>query len=201
MKYCIAWRTIRTALISLLLIGVQRVQADVDLLFDPPSQTIFLNVNDLVEVNLVAHSADGSPQAINAIDMILDWDPDVLELLGADDANAGYAWFISGFLNDPDDINDGTSEPPIGVPMNDGDAIFTALADVDNPATTGPDDLIIVTLQFRALQISPGTEVSFTPFLGEYGETRVFGEGIQNNITGDISATALISIVDLCSEN
>lgn len=201
MNHHVASRAILTAVISLLLIGAQRVQAEVDLLFDPPMQTIFINVNDMVEINLVAHSADGSTQAIDAIDMVLDWDPDVLELLGADDANAGYAWFIEGFLNDPDDINDGTSDPPIGVPANDGDAIYTVLAQIDNSATTGPDDLIIVTIQFRALQTSTGTEVSFTPFLGEFGETRVFGEGIQNNITGDISATALIAIVELCSEN
>lgn len=169
--------------------------AEVDLLFDPPSQTVTLDVDDIVEIDLVAHSSDGTEQLITALDTILVWDPASLELLGVDDSNADVSWFVSGFFNDPDNINDGTSDPPIGVPNNDGDALFTALAPPNSPASTGPDDIVITTLLFRALQPTPATEVQFLPTLGEFGQTRVFGEGKQNNITGDISATATVVIV------
>lgn len=172
-----------------------RAGAEVDLLFDPPMQTVLLDENDTFEINLVAHSADGTEQLISALDVIFTWDPTLLELLGVDDGNADVSWLVSGFLNDPDDINDGISDPPIGVPNNDGDALFTALAPPGAPAPTGPDDIVITTLLFRALQTTPATVVQFLPTLGDFGQTRVFGEGKQNDITGDISATATVVIV------
>ncbi len=171
-----------------------RAEAEVDLLFDPPMQTVLLSEDDTVEINLVAHSADGTEQMFNALDAILVWDPTVLELLGVDDGNADVAWFVFGFLNDPDGINEGISDPPMGVPDNDGDAIFTALAPPGSPASTGPGDIVITTLLFRALQPTPSTVVQFLPTLGEFGETRVL-QGKNVNITGDISATATVAIV------
>lgn len=172
-----------------------RAGAEVDLLFDPPMQTVLLDEDDTVEINLVAHSADRTEQFITALDAILVWDPTVLELLGVDDSDADVSWFVFGFLPDPDGINEGISDPPIGVPDNDGDAIFTALAPPDSPASTGPDDIVITTLLFRALQPTSATVVQFLPAMGNFGHTRVFGKGKQNDITGDISATATVVIV------
>ena len=172
-----------------------RAVAEVDLLFDPPLQTILLDEDDTVEINLVAHSADGTEQLISALDTILIWDPAMLELLGVDDGNADVAWLVSGFLPDPDGINDGIDDPPGGIPNNDGDALFTALAFPTPPTTTGPDDIVITTLLFRALQPTPAAVVQFLPTLGGFGQTRVFGEGKQNDITGNISATATVVIV------
>lgn len=174
--------------------------AQVDLLFDPVTQTVSLEEEDIVEIDLLAHSSDGSEQAITVIDAIISWDSEILELLGASDANATFAWFVSGFLGDPDNINDGISDPPEGVPNNDGDALYTALAPPGTPAIAGKDDVVVTTLIFRALQPTPATVVSFIPSLGDFGQTRVFGEGVQNDITGDISATATVSIVQACSE-
>lgn len=174
--------------------------AQVDLLFDPVTQTVFLEKDDIIEIDLLAHSSDGSEQAITVVDAIISWDSEILELLGVSDANATFAWFISGFLSDPDNINDGIADPPEGVPDNDGDALYTALAPPGTPAIAGEDDVVVTTLVFRALQPTPATVVSFIPTLGVFGQTRVFGEGVQNDITGDISATATVSIVQLCSE-
>lgn len=171
--------------------------AQVDLLFDPASQTVSLDEEDIVEIDLTAHSSDGSEQAITVVDAIITWDPELLELLGA---IATPAWFVSGFLSDPDNINEGIGDPPEGVPSNDGDALYTALAPPGTPAIAGEEDLVVTTLVFRALQTTPATLVSFIPNLGSFGHTRVLGEGIQNDITGDISATATVSIVQGCSE-
>ncbi len=177
------------------LVLTPRAGAEVDLLFAPAVQIVLLDEDDIVEIDLVAHSADGTEQLISALDTILIWDSTMLELLGVHDGNADVSWMVSGFFNDPDDINDGILDPPIGVPSNDGDAIFTALASPSSPAPTGPDDIVITTLLFRALQTTPATVVHFLPTLGEFAQTRVFGEGKQNNITGDISATATVMIV------
>ena len=99
MSYHMAARAIRTAAISLLLIGVQRVEANVDIVFDPTMQTVDRETNDLFEINLVAHSDDGTPQSIDALDVILSWDSTLVELLGVDNSNAGYGWLTEGFLN------------------------------------------------------------------------------------------------------
>jgi hypothetical protein len=165
--------------------------ADVDLLFDPVTQTVV--VGDTVEINLVARSNDGTPQLIVGIDAIIAWDPAALELLGADSSSAGVDWFVSGFLNDPDGINDGIDEPPFGVPFNDGDALFTAMAPPGSPGIAGPDDLVVTTLLFQALVPTAGTTISLLPELGTYGLTRVLSVDYQE-ITGDISGTATVEI-------
>ena len=108
-------------------------------------------------------------------------------------------------LNDSgtDNINDGILDPPVGVPTNDGDAIFTALA-VPPSTPVGPDDLIVTTLRFRALQTTPATEVHFLPTLGDFGVTRVFCETppAQCIFTGDISAIAVVIVVGgFCSQD
>ena len=192
-------RAVAIAAVVALLGFCAPVVADVDLLFDPASQTISLDIGDLIEINLVAHSSDGTEQPIVAIDAILNWDPGFLELLGADASGAGPSWSVAGFLNDPDDINQGIDQPPLDVPANDGNAIYTVLVEPGMTVSVGPNDLVVTTIQFRALQTTQATVVSYLPAVGIYGETRVFGAGIQNNITGDISATAFVEVVQFCS--
>ena len=85
------------------------------------------------------------------------------------------------------------------MPTNDGNAIYTVLVEPGMTVPIGPNDLVVTTIQFRALQTTQATVVSYLPALGIYGETRVFGAGIQNNITGDISATAFVEVVQFCS--
>lgn len=158
----------------------------VDLSYTPTAQTKV--VNDVVEINIIATSAETILQDVGAIDAILDWDPSFLDLLGVDHSNAGYAWSAAGFLPDPDGIN---------VDLTDGDALYTALAQAAVPAwAPPPPGLIVTTVQFLALAETPGTTVSFTPSLGQFGKTRVLEfEPPNSDVTGDTTSTATITIV------
>lgn len=154
----------------------------VSLSFDPVSQVV--GVGDSVYINLVA-SADTTAESITALDAILDWDPTYLALQGV--SNPGSQWLSSAFLPDPDGIN---------TDLTDGDALYTALAPggpSNQPVV--PPDLVVTTIEFLALAETPGTVLQLTPSLGTFGETRVFGEGVQNDITGDISGTGTVIII------
>jgi hypothetical protein len=149
---------------------------DVDLTLSPPTQSTPEGCDAYVDVLL---SAD-MPTEIVAVDLILSWDPTELELVqnisGPDD------WFVSGFLNDPDGINDD---------LTDGDALFTALAYPFGTVIVPPAS-VLVTFHFKALDDG---QVSILPSLGVYGTTKVVGTTPGELITGTLSGP--VSIVDV----
>ena len=161
---------------------------EVDLGFVPAVSTVL--VDEVVEIDIIATSYAAVPQDVAAIEAILDWDTEFLELLGIDDANAGYTWFVSDFLPDPDGINDD---------LANGNALYTALARQDSPAVVPPPPgLIVTTVQFRASAPTAGTLVSFVPALGVFGKSRVlefYTPGLES--TGNITSTETESIGDL----
>ncbi|MCB9916710.1 MAG: hypothetical protein H6828_16430 [Planctomycetes bacterium] len=169
----------------LALAGAAQAQGLADLSLSPPAA--LASVGDVVEVRLVATAQNASPTAIGALDAVLVYDAAVLQLLGSDQTGAGYAWLAAGFFNDPDGIN--TS-------IADGDAIFTALAQITTPASAPPPPgLVVTTLRFQALAPSAGSVVSFAPTMGSFASTKVLDFFVPGqNITGDIGATAVITI-------
>ncbi|HRX87609.1 MAG TPA: PEP-CTERM sorting domain-containing protein [Phycisphaerae bacterium] len=153
----------------------------VDLSFSPAMQSV--PVGGFVDVQLLADSNDATPLSISALDVILNYDATYLELQSV--TNPGGQWFVSDFLPDMDGIN---------MPITDGDALYTALAPGSSLPVT-PPTLEVTTFRFVALAETPGTDVIMLATLGASGETRVFGEGAQNNITGDFDSVATIRIV------
>ena len=157
----------------------------VDLTWTPATQNA--GVDNVVEIRLVVASDGATDQPFSGLDAIVDWDPALLELLGFDNTGAGYAWFLSGFLPDPDGIN---------LDLTDGDALFTALAQATLPAQApAGGGLTVTTLRFKTLAATSGTAVRFTPALGQFGLTRVldfYQPGLV--ITGDISSTATVVV-------
>ncbi len=149
----------------------------------PANQVV--NVGDIVEVNLIV-SAQSSSQAFDALDAIIGWDTSYLNLITFDNSSAGAAFFLTGFLNDPDDINDD---------VTDGDALFNAFAVPGNPvvAPLGPTTLIVTTFKFQALAPTIGTDVVLIPQIGAFGETRVLLNGLE--VTGSALGPATITIV------
>lgn len=174
-----------SALGAVVFSSAARAQNLVDLSWEPANQSVL--VGDMVEVQLIATSDGVTQQPFGALDAILEWDPAVLLFVGSDDTDSGYAWFVSGFLTDPDGIN---------ANLTDGDALYTALASPALPANAPlPPGLIVTTMRFVALAESAGTIVSFTPALGVFGRTRVldfFSPGVE--ITGDIGSFATIGV-------
>ena len=184
--------TVVSLLMSAFCLNVEVQAETVSLSFRPMHQTS--GVGALVEVDIIASSDGMVDQPVVAIDAILQWDPDYLELIGVDNSNADYNWFVADFLNDPDGINDD---------LTDGDALFTALAQAGNPAMVPPPPgHIITTVQFLALQPTMVTTLSYVETMGTYGRTRVLYEP-GGEITGDISAVAEIAICPLpgCSSD
>jgi hypothetical protein len=134
---------------------------------------------------LVASTDSITVETISALDAILDWDPGFLSLQGV--SNPGGQWLSSAFLPDPDGIN---------ADLTDGEALYTALAAGSPPSHPFvPPDLVVTTIEFIALAETAGTIVQLTPSAGDFGHTRVFGAGTQNDITGDISGTATVVII------
>jgi hypothetical protein len=163
-------------------------QADlVDLRYEPADRSC-VAIGQTVSVDVVASTA-GALTHINAIDMLMHWNPAELTLISVDHSREGHPWFIAGFLNDPDGIN---------ADLLDGDALLTVLSPPDNLAPV-PPDLIVTTLRFRAASASEG-DISFRATLGMFGRTRVLGPN-QANLTGDFSSVAMVHVTHRADTN
>ncbi len=159
----------------------------VDMSFSPTAQVA--NVGANVQINILLSANSGVPESVSALDAILDWDSSLLQLTGVTNAMAGYSWLVEGFLPDPDGIN---------ASLGDGNAIYTGLGQLAAPAFAppAPASLIVTTLEFTALAPTAGTLVRFVPTMGVFGQTQIFAGFVANTpVTGDISGTALVSIV------
>ncbi|RKY19439.1 MAG: hypothetical protein DRQ55_10595 [Planctomycetota bacterium] len=149
--------------------------AQVDLPLSPAEQTAV--VNQVISFDLHAHA--DSAQSITAIDAILSWDPNRLELLGA---TAGdFPVFVAGFLPDPDGIN---------TDLTDGDALYTALAPPATPATA-PPDILVASFQFRVITSAC---VTLLPSMGVFGRTRVIGTVPGVEITGVLTDAVNVEV-------
>lgn len=167
---------------------------DVDLFFSPAAPAKkHVAIGNIVTYQLRARSDDATPRSMSALETILQWNPADLQLIGATQAGAGYSWFVSGFLLDPDGIN---------TTFADGNALFTALGAPGAPAIA-PDSsaagLIVTTFQFQALQVNCDARVQFLASFGTFGRTRVFDGVIANlEVTGDFSSQASAAICNTC---
>ncbi len=166
------------------------VLAAVDLSLQPVVNPVF--VGSQVQIQLIATNTNPGVQLVSAMDVIINWDPAVLQFTGMiSNAGAPYAWFVNGFLNDPDGIN-----APVG-PMtdNDGDALYTALAQA-GPGNGAPvpdgAGLLVTTFLFNSLVATGGTPVDIVLSQGTFAETQVF-DGTQGNVNilGAFSGTVI----------
>ena len=191
--YVNAQRVLTTALISGLTFAASAL-ANVDLAFQPALQAAI--VGNVVEIHLFAASDDVGTHPVQTIEVILQWDPDYLELLGVDHGLAGHAWHMAGFPLDPDGLNAGVVTPWTDVPANDGNAFYVALAAVDDPAPVPPSPgLLVTTIRFRALEPVDLTSLSMLASYGTQSHTRVLAASPPNtDVTGNISSTAGVVI-------
>ncbi len=166
------------------------VVAPVDMFMTPSSQ--LRGPSDIVEVVLRVRSSAAAPVSITAVDAILSWNPDHLQFIEYDVSTAGYTWFHSGFLANPDGLN---------ATLADGDGMFTVLAAPGSPASVPslPNDLEVARFRFEAMPGTANTTVSFLPTFGQFSLTRVLGSTAGSDVTGDISSVAHVMILDTCS--
>ena len=151
-----------------------RAAEEVDLVWKPDVQ--IARLDGIVEIDLHAVSNGDEPRSVAAMDVVLTWNADQLELLGVID-NGPYTWLFSAFLPDP---LDGLNES-----LADGDAKYTALSRFGESAYATREGLLVTTFQFRTLALADASEVVIEVNLGKHSVTTVFGgEAPDVDVTG-----------------
>ncbi len=161
------------------------LQAEVNLEWRPATQVA--RINGIVEIGLYAVYTGSGTSGITSMDVLPNWDPSVLELLGALN-NGPYTWLYAGsnfFPNDVDGLN---------ISFADGNARFTALAQFLTPAQATPAGLKVATFRFRALAASAATSLTIVPTMGQFSRTVVYGSAfVGEQITGTLGS-ALVTV-------
>ena len=141
-----------------------------------------------LSINLYAISDSEESQSISAMDVILAWDPVVLQLRGID--NEGpyqYQWLFSGFTNyhGLDGLNDTWA---------DGNALYTAMAQLGGPpAWAPPEGLLVTTFLFGKLHVGTPTLVSILDSFGNYTHTVVYDGLIPGlDVTGTLTPVTVL---------
>lgn len=168
-------------------------------------ETINAVLGQLVELGLyLVPDVPGATEEISAVQVILNWDPSKLRIRAHQNNDPNdpdlYQWLFAGFSNDAalDNVNDGVTSPPLGVPNNDGDAFFEALAQFPPPVGKGsapapPEGLLVTTLRFQAVGLTLSTELTIPPFTGDFTCTFV-GWGVVSCDLKRLLGTARIRI-------
>lgn len=165
--------------------------AEINLELRPVSRTVFLGLDDEVEIGLFAVSDNAGDQLLAALQVIIQWDPGLLELLG-NHGDGAVAMLSSGFPADPFGLNE--ANPP-----QDGNGIYVGFAPIGNPAAATPAGSLITTFVFRPLAVTPGTPIDILHTAGDPpGETIVFDGKVANlDVTGTISG-GVVEIAPCC---
>jgi hypothetical protein len=148
-------------------------QSDVDMSLTPSTQNVTPGCVACVDVVL----STAGTSAVSAVDVIISWDPAEVSLVQAV-PNPAYSWLATGFLNDPDGINDD---------VTDGQALYTALASPLSPISV-PPSANIVTFQFMVIG---DAEIEVLPSLGTFGVTKVVGTSPGEILTGVLPGAAV----------
>lgn len=162
-----------------------RASAVVNLVLAPATQNVAAGTP--VDVGLLAVSDDDTDNVFTALDVVLSWDPTLLELREVLD-NGSHSWnFMFGLLPDPGDgLNDS---------LLDGDALFQAAS--FSQATATAEGILIATFRFTAVADTPLTSIVIEPMRGEHSESRVLRPGAVN-VTGSLG-TANVTITSEAS--
>lgn len=151
-------------------------------------------VGETVEIDLYAVADGGVDQPIAGLDVVMSWDGQRLELMGAID-NGPYDWSASGF---PDDsILDGLNDTFL-----DGNALYEASGPPppSPPALATPQGLWVTTFQLRALTAGRA-HFEILRDLGQFSETKVLdGETLGLDILGSVGPEAAVDIIE-CLED
>lgn len=121
----------------------------------PASQTIVVGSNVSIGLYAVADGPGGIP--ISVMDVIVQWDPSFLDLVGINN-NGPYTWLASGFP--------GVGDSGLNATFADGDAFYNAQSQLGNPAVASPAGLLITTFEFVTLNETPSTKLFIPETLG-----------------------------------
>ncbi len=154
----------------------------VDLVWKDRPQSVAGGVEFTISLYAMSVRPDGQDQPVFALDVVLTWDPTVIQLIGADDIGP-YQWLSSGFLADPLNYN-----------LDDGRAKYTALSRFSLPAAARatPKGLLVTSVRFLALSENALDTIVIAPSLGPHAQTKVFGaEFLGQDVTGALDNTSI----------
>jgi len=173
------------AMVAMVAMMAAPALGNVDLDWSPQPRMVAAGVT--FEIGLWATTDDGGFQTISAMDVVISWDAQRLELIGV--INDGpYMWLQSGFP--PDIALDGLNNTFL-----DGNAKYTALSSFGNAALATGSGLHVTTFQFVALAQTDLSHIVIEPTFGNFSVTRVLGADAPNqNVTG-LLLTADVSVI------
>lgn len=161
--------------------------AEVNLEWRPAAQAA--RVNDIVEIELYAVYTGSGNANMTSMDVLPNWDPTRLELLGALN-NGPYTWLMAGGTFFPSDAGlDGLNNT-----WTDGNAKFTALAQFTMPAQATMTGLKVATFRFRALAPTAATNLTIAPTMGQFSRTVVYGNAFPGQETTGTLGSAQVSV-------
>ncbi|MHC5112352.1 MAG: hypothetical protein ACYTHJ_21045 [Planctomycetota bacterium] len=163
-----------------ILLGHMPALASVDLTLEPEDPNVAMGAN--LDIQLVARNDEEGMARVSAVSVVLVWDPEVIQLTGSSEIEPG-TWLATGFFPDPDGINDA---------LDDGDAVFTALASPANIVEIPMENMALAAFSFQAMTSMPNAQVVIQERLLEFGETAVFHADIPNlNILGSVEGASV----------
>lgn len=176
-----------SSLVLALIACAKPSRALINLDLRPDSQTV--NVGSIVSLGLYAVSDNATNQSIGAMDVIITWDPAKLNPISFTNAGNGYTWLQSSF----------PASNPLNTSLSDGNARWTALAQLSPPpAFATPAGLLVTTFRFTAMATTITPTVVAIPRSLSPDLTAVY-DGFQPNldVTGtlDNNPGALVNIV------
>ncbi|MFQ5494679.1 MAG: hypothetical protein ACE5EX_04800 [Phycisphaerae bacterium] len=142
---------------------------------------------DVLQIGLIISSADQTPATASMIDVIMQWDPTKLRLLGKVD-NGPYTWQLSTFPND-------SGQDGLNNSFDDGNALYRAWSLPTNPVTIPMSGLLMTTMEFQTLEPVPSTVLEIPLCLGATPTVTVIDGGVLGILTG-ILGSATIQIAD-----
>jgi hypothetical protein len=149
-----------------------------------------VTLEDVWQVGLYAVSDNQSNQMVRALQVILAWDPECLQLDATVPCvnNGPYPWLLSGFYSDSgvDGLNN---------TWTDGDAYYQAAGNFTTPAYATPAGLLVATFRFHPLKHTLETELYIPSAAGQHTHTGVIGAEPGLNVVG-LLGTASVQIYD-----
>jgi len=179
------------AVVALGMLGTAGAVADpISLEWRPANQVV--TVGSTVNVGLYAVSDDAVNDIISVMDVILEWDPAYLNLIGVDN-NGPYTWLSSGFpAAAPGGLNPDHS---------DGNALYTARSQFPpSPfAEATPEGLLVTTVQFMALAETPGTLLAIPEDHPDGAETIIISDIPGLDIHSNLGSATIVIIPEPAS--
>lgn len=160
--------------------------AAVNLEWRPSQQSV--TVGDSVYMDLYAVSDTANGNLISSINAVIQWDPTTLDFYGIVGDESQPYWMTDGFMRDLGGLNND--------PYYDGDAVYSAFANLGVPTAVGSNGLLCASFKWVALAPTADSVVSIIS--GKNGSTSIVVDGAQvnHNITGTLGS-GHVSVADV----